>query len=53
MPVVEPQSDPSRILVVLVEEAKVGGHSQVAVPTCGSGSTIVGRSGEAGQCDCL
>ena len=23
------------------------------VPTCGSGSTIVGWSGESGQCDCL
>ena len=28
--------------------ARMGG-----VPTCGSGSTVVGWSGEAGQCDCL
>ena len=51
--VVEPPSVPSRILVVLVEEAKVGGHSMFGVPTCGSGSTFVGWSGEASQCDCL
>ena len=28
-------------------------NSMFGVPTCGSGSTIVGWSGEAGQYDCL
>ena len=51
--VVEPPSVSSRISVVLVEEAKVGGHSMFGVLTCGSGSTFVDWSGEAGQCDCL
>ena len=29
------------------------GHSMFGVPTCGSGSAIVGWSDEAGQYDCL
>ena len=29
------------------------GHSTFGVSTCGSGSTVVGWSVEASQCDCL
>ena len=42
--VVEPQLAPSRISVVLVEEAKVGGTHRLQCPR-------VGWSGETGQCD--
>ena len=43
-----PPSVPSRISVVLVEEAKAGGTPRFGVSMCGSGYTVTGWSGEAG-----